>query len=884
MILAISASAAHAVALSDQVVEQMRADGTLDTYIAHIKELRAQGMDQPVEKPNQSSLALGGQEFKTQNILVLLIDFYDRPYTAGYDSALPADFDSMLFSDSENPTGSMKNFYYENSYGKYIIQGDVYGWYHAPGTALEYAENGNSLVMSAVQQADADVDFSKYDNDGDGIVDGVIVVHAGTGREESGYASDIHSYMSTLQPPTTLDGVAIGPYTLQPEESKSSQSMSAIGVFCHEWGHILGLIDLYDTDYSCSGVGKWSLMAAGNYNGASKLPSHLDAWSKFYLGWVQPINVTSTTFAAEIPAVEFNPVVYRLTKGGSIGVTQYWLVENRYWTGFDAALPAPGLLIYHIDESVGSNNNDWHPRVFVEQADGLFNLQAYANPNNGDGGDPWPYGEKRQFHDKTTPNSKYYVGSSSEVGVWNISDRDSVMTADFEVNFTRPWVESSGFVLRDNVHGDNDGVPEAGEKIQLVLSLVNDWAEASDISVTMTCDDPAIEITVGTAPFPSVSMGGTSSNNDLPFEFQIPEDYASRVDSFYFDLTSNGDTYHIQVAGEANIGRPQILIVDDDDDDPKVIEQYMALPFHDKRTPIDMWHINFTGSPTAFDLNNYHTVIWLTGPVRDFILNSDDVEAMKGFMDAGGNLFLTGQGIAGQLSVQDPDFMANYLKTTYVSDTAYGVIPVIFPTGGPVSVDMENIVIGGNSGANNQTVYDHILPVNGGVGELYYMSPRNDFGAVSYSGDYKSVFFSFGYEAIKSDDSDRFETRASVMARIMAFFGDLPTDVNDPSQSAINLPSRFSLAQNYPNPFNPVTTINYVITGAGPRVDRTRLDIFNILGQCIRTLVNREEVPGQYSVVWDGRDESGLETASGLYFYRISRGGQEETRKMILLK
>jgi hypothetical protein len=82
-----------------------------------------------------------------------------------------------------------------------------------------------------------------------------------------------------------------------------------------------------------------------------------------------------------------------------------------------------------------------------------------------------------------------------------------------------------------------------------------------------------------------------------------------------------------------------------------------------------------------------------------------------------------------------------------------------------------------------------------------------------------------------------------------------------------SLPDHFSLDQNYPNPFNPTTVISYQLSGISPH--RTTLRVYNILGQEVRTLVDKKQLPGYYSVVWDGRDGLGKEVSSGVYFYRI---------------
>ncbi|MCK4773414.1 MAG: T9SS type A sorting domain-containing protein [Candidatus Krumholzibacteria bacterium] len=95
------------------------------------------------------------------------------------------------------------------------------------------------------------------------------------------------------------------------------------------------------------------------------------------------------------------------------------------------------------------------------------------------------------------------------------------------------------------------------------------------------------------------------------------------------------------------------------------------------------------------------------------------------------------------------------------------------------------------------------------------------------------------------------------------------------------------LQQNYPNPFNPSTTISYTLRaldGGAINAPRTNLTIYNMLGRKVRTLVDEVQIPGVYNVEWDGTDRSGQKVASGIYLYRLSRGDEAETRKMVLLK
>lgn len=109
--------------------------------------------------------------------------------------------------------------------------------------------------------------------------------------------------------------------------------------------------------------------------------------------------------------------------------------------------------------------------------------------------------------------------------------------------------------------------------------------------------------------------------------------------------------------------------------------------------------------------------------------------------------------------------------------------------------------------------------------------------------------------------------------------GFIPTDIED-HYTEQNTPRTFSLGQNYPNPFNPTTTIRYQL----PANSEVKLTIYNLLGQQVREVVNQQQGPGAYQVLWDGRSDSGVRVASGMYFYRLTAGGLLQTRKMLLVR
>jgi immune inhibitor A len=122
-------------------------------------------------------------------------------------------------------------------------------------------------------------------------------------------------------------------------------------------------------------------------------------------------------------------------KDGAAG-QEYFLVENRQRTGFDANIPGGGLLIWHIDDSIGANSDENHPKVALEQADGANHLGAGAN--RGDGGDVYPGSSTNTLFDKnSTPNSRSYAGSDTCVAVTSISASAAVMSAEFRVRCSK---------------------------------------------------------------------------------------------------------------------------------------------------------------------------------------------------------------------------------------------------------------------------------------------------------------------------------------------------------------------------------------------------------------------------------------------------------------
>ncbi len=390
------------------------------------------------------------------NLPVLLCGTTDRrnSYTNDY-------FKNHLFAN--NPLGTMTDYYEEISYGQFRLTGDVHGWFsvssplaYYSGGGLHfrdyesYPENVGGLLRDALLLADQTVDFSQYDNDGpdgransgddDGYVDAVMLIVAG-GSEASENRQGLGAFQSQLggnafatnDLSANGDPIRVDVFIVLPELGGFSTGVeiNPVGTACHEFGHVLGLPDLYDLTGKSYGIGTWCLMGRGADLNYKQVSSHMSAWCKSELGWITPVEVIENG-TISIGQVETDPVAYKIWEDG-YRMSRYFLLENRQQTGFDQNLRGSGLLIYHVDEYKLSNNDESHKLVDLEEADGRNELDSKIS--SGDAGDPFPGSSyNRIFDDNSNPDSRDYTGHSSGIAVRNISNSGPTMTADVNVS------------------------------------------------------------------------------------------------------------------------------------------------------------------------------------------------------------------------------------------------------------------------------------------------------------------------------------------------------------------------------------------------------------------------------------------------------------------
>ena len=818
------------------------------------------------------------------------------------------DFQTLLF-DGPWPSGTMKDYYHEISYNDFTVDGTVYGWYTLPQTNSyyeggangfgSYPQNAGGFVLELVTLSDPDVDFSQYDNDGpdgipnsgddDGYVDTFFAVHAGEGGECGGPWLWSHSWslqwaagqVYTTNDPRSGGGfIRVNNYIMMPEMACGGTDLIEIGVYCHEFGHALGLPDLYDGDGSSEGVGGWCLMGSGSWGGNQsqpEIPSHMCAWSKEQMGWIDTQNIPRNFEDMSLPRAEDNAVAFKVWRDGDSSGPEYFLVENRQRIGFDSSLLNPGVLIWHIDNTQPGNSNENHYLVDLEEADGRFDLDNGSN--RGDGGDPYPGGSGNRFFNwSTTPNSQDYDRDTTQVAVNSIGDPDSVMTIGYLI-IDYPILEFQDYSFDDS-GGDDDGVVDIGETVLVMFQVYNrSDTPAESVWVRISSSDPALSFPVDSITLGQIPARGSADNTSQPFTMQVDAGTDVHRSQFTIEFTGS-DAFYFDHSEEFMIGHPSLLLVMDDEGDD--YSSYYRDTLDSLGIPYAMRDVFQSGSP-ADTLSPFTQVIWFTGRAAAGTLTAEDQDSLRSFIEGGGDIFLSGQNIAEDLSANGLAFLEEVLGVSYDRNSSDPILHGV--QSNQVGNGLRMILTAGSNGANNQTSRDALIPLTGTQAAVVYDTTSLDVAGVTrYNSqtDSRVVFFGFGYEAInRSNPSDTTQaTRDEVMQNVMDFLLGPVGIGGEDGDGSQGLPRVFALSQNFPNPFNPMTTIAFAVPDQG----MVSLDVYDLRGRHVRRLIDRSLLPGNYSIQWDGRDGNGGPAASGLYIYRLSYGKNTITRRMLLVK
>lgn len=336
----------------------------------------------PVRMPEErkcTSFTLTG----SPKVLIILVSFKDKKFTTSAQN-----FKNMANQQNYSGnygTGSIADYFKECSFGQFTPTFDVLGPYVLPNnadyygkqTSSQHDQNPGQMVIDACSLAEqAGADLSIYDNDNDGIIDNVFIYFAGNNQAEGGGDNTIWPHRSSVSSPATFSGKKISDYACTSEFSGTGSQMCGIGTFCHEFSHVLGLPDFYDTDYDkgANPMGSWDLMTNGNYNNDGRTPPTHTAYERFMLKWLKPIPLTNDPSEDcegiyHLKSLLSSNTAYIISKtksnlnGVAPNPNEFFMLEyrkmeghgNSYWHSGGLG---QGLLITHIKYNSATWNNN----------------------------------------------------------------------------------------------------------------------------------------------------------------------------------------------------------------------------------------------------------------------------------------------------------------------------------------------------------------------------------------------------------------------------------------------------------------------------------------------------------------------------------------------
>ena len=342
--------------------------------------------------------------------------------------------------------GSVRDYFKAQSGGQFEIDFDVVGPVDLPKGYAGYGKNDASgrdqaaLVYPMVEDAvnlakDQVTDWKQYDWDGDGLVEEVFVLYAGHGQATYPQDPDlVWPHKSAIDPMTVADGVKVSVYACSCELG-ATEAIDGIGAFCHEFSHCMGLKDHYDINGRGYGTGFWDIMCFGCYNGNSFLPAEYNSYEKMFCGWKEPIVLNAEPQKIEgMKALAAGGDTYIFYNDGN--ENEYYMLENRQKTGWDAALPGEGLIVLHVDYSKGAwednqvNYNAARQRMTVIPADNTL-----GSTDEDKAGDAWPYQGNNSLTNYSRPACTVYNANTDGTGYMNKYLLNITQNADGTISF-----------------------------------------------------------------------------------------------------------------------------------------------------------------------------------------------------------------------------------------------------------------------------------------------------------------------------------------------------------------------------------------------------------------------------------------------------------------
>ncbi len=442
---------------------------------------------------------------------LILVQFSDLNFTVGdTEEAVYQAFYNLANQQgySENgATGSIRDFYIDNSLNQLSFYFDVFGPVTVSKSYSYYGtenSNGNEPAPEALHEALQKVlsqqkaagnsdPFAKYDNDGDGVVDAILMYYAGYNEAEGGDENTIYPhewglsswdyYEGTSYSSTKFGSVKFNTYSCTSEfKGYTGGEMCGIGTACHEFGHALGLPDFYDTTYNeyndgyAGGLYEYSTMCAGSYNNEGRTPPYFTVEERILMGWMSGYETMPTS-----GEISLNPVNENFGyKEATSTSNEYFAFECRSGQGWDAYVPA-GLIVYHVDKSSNTVTYNGSGSSSTRTASTLWS--SYKQYINASGTHPCYYvvpaaDQSNLLFNGGVTNAKMPFPGAGGVTFykwqgWSSSNKQSDVFYDISFNSSTGKVTMHRGASHTGLSGivtTTDGVPVPGAKVSLYAS------------------------------------------------------------------------------------------------------------------------------------------------------------------------------------------------------------------------------------------------------------------------------------------------------------------------------------------------------------------------------------------------------------------------------
>jgi len=424
-----------------------------EKYLAPEMSTQMKQMKQQNRKAGQRALAqhkAAQYDYNNFRGLLILVEFNDKEFSRDDYAELLNDMVNKenytgytdLNGRKQTYTGSVRDYFSDNSFGKFKPEFDIvgpvkltnYSQYDPEGT-----DNAWEILRAAVTAADPLVNFKDYDRDGDGYVDLIYFIVAGNGANYGDNDSRLFwPHRSGFYGYVRKDGVYLGDYASSVElagftDYPSTVKIDGIGTICHEFSHVLGLPDFYDTDYEKNGQsndpGEWSVMAGGSYNNDGRTPVGYSLFERYAVGFAEPttINAEGSYTLENIDNVNTG---YRINTSVA---KEFFFLENRQRTKWNAYLPGTGMLVFRVDSTDAQIWDD--NKVNAYPSHNYYELlRAGGYKGDAAASDPFPgTGNVKLLNNGTEPASlKPWNDGGTQWGLKNIRQSGGVIYFDIE--------------------------------------------------------------------------------------------------------------------------------------------------------------------------------------------------------------------------------------------------------------------------------------------------------------------------------------------------------------------------------------------------------------------------------------------------------------------